>query len=404
MEAGQATVERDRTRMPAWLAGLLPLAVLGVAIGLFVALGAPGLDRNGVPVEEIAVERTVLRPGEIELTVRNDGPDGVAIAQVLVNDAFVQFEQTAEDVGRLGGDTLTVQYPWIEGEAYAVALLTSTGTTFEHEIGAAAETPSADAGFYGLMGLIGLYVGIIPVAIGMLWLPWVRRIDPRWVQFVLALTIGLLAWLGLDALLEGTELAGAGAQAFGGAALVFLGAGLAYFGLAAVDSHMRAREERARASGQSAWRLALLVALGIGLHNLGEGLAIGSAYAIGSLALGATLIIGFALHNTTEGLAIVAPVAKGETAPSGARLPRLVGLGLLAGAPAILGAWIGASAFNASLAALLFGLGAGAIAQVIVQIAPSVRDSAGRLLHPLAATGVIAGVLLMYATGLLISL
>ena len=399
MEAGQATVERSRTRMPAWLAGLLPLAVLGVAIGLFVALGAPGLDRNGVPVEEIAVERTVLRPGEIELTVRNDGPDDVAIAQVLVNDAFVRFEQTAEDVGRLGGDTLTVQYPWIEGEAYAVALLTSTGTTFEHEIGAAAETPSADAGFYGLMGLIGLYVGIIPVAIGMLWLPWVRRIDPRWVQFVLALTIGLLAWLGLDALLEGTELAGAGAQAFGGAALVFLGAGLAYFGLAAVDSHMRAREERARASGQSAWRLALLVALGIGLHNLGEGLAIGSAYAVGELALGAFLVFGFALHNTTEGLAIAAPLSR-HRRPS---LGRLAALGLIAGAPAILGAFIGASAFNPELAALLIGVGIGAIVQVIVQLVPAIRDGAGRALYPASVGGILTGVLVLYVTGLLIS-
>ena len=138
--------------------------------------------------------------------------------------------------------------------------------------------------------------------------------------------------------------------------------------------------------------------------NLGEGLAIGSAYSIGSLALGAALIVGFALHNTTEGLAIVAPVAEGERVSVRESLPRLVGLGVLAGAPAILGTWIGASAFNPSLAALLFGLGAGAIAQVIVQIAPTIRDASGRLLHPLAATGVLSGLLLMYATGLLISL
>ena len=144
------------------------------------------------------------------------------------------------------------------------------------------------------------------------------------------------------------------------------------------------------------------MALGIGLHNLGEGLAIGSAYAIGSLALGAALVVGFALHNTTEGLAIVAPVAEGERgrAPAcGAWRARAGGR-----APAILGAWIGASAFNPSLAAFMFGLGAGAIAQVIVQIAPSVRDARGRLLHPLAVGGVLTGLVLMYATGLLISL
>jgi ZIP family zinc transporter len=406
MEAGQATAGRLARRRPAWLVGLLPLVLLGAAIGLFVGLGEPGLERNGIPIEEVSVERTVLRPGEIELVVRNDGPDAVAIRQVLVNDAFVAFEQSTEEIARLRGDTITIQYPWIEGEAYGVTLMTATGGTIDHAIDVAAETPEADVGFYGLMALVGLYVGLIPVAIGMLWLPWVRAIDPRWVQFLLALTLGLLAFLGVDALLEGTEIAGTGAEALGGASLVFLGAGVAYFGLAGVDGWLRGRESRAAAgsAGAGPWRLALLVALGIGLHNLGEGLAIGSAYAVGSLALGAALIVGFALHNTTEGLAIVAPIADGEGTPPKRSLARFAGLGVLAGAPAILGTWIGASAYNPSLAALLFGFGAGAIAQVIVQIAPSVRDSAGRLLHPLAAAGVVSGLLLMYATGLLISL
>lgn len=401
MEAGQATAERAAARrMPAWLAALLPLALLGIAIGLFVGLGAPGLERNGIPVEQLTVERTILKPGEIDLIVRNDGPDAVAVKQVMVNDAFVAFDQSSGEIDRLGGDTIEIRYPWIEGEAYGVTLLTATGGTVAHAIDVAAETPEADVGFYGLMALVGIYVGLIPVAIGMLWLPWVRRIDRRWVRFVLALTVGLLAFLGLDALLEGTEIAASGPQALGGASLVFLGAGIAYLGLAAVDGWLRGRAER---GGAGPWRLAFLIALGIGLHNLGEGLAIGSAYAIGSLALGASLIVGFALHNTTEGLAIVAPVADAGQAVKRS-LPRLAGLGLLAGAPAILGTWIGASAFNPSLAALLFGLGAGAIAQVIVQIAPSLRDAAGRLLNPLAASGIAVGVLLMYATGLLISL
>ena len=405
MEAGQATIGSESRRLPAWLAGLLPLALLGIAIGLFAGLGAPGLERNGLPVEELSVERTTLRAGGIELVVRNDGPDAVAVRQVLVNDAFVFFEQTSDDIERLGGDTVTIRYPWIEGEAYEIRLLTATGGTVDHEIGVAVQTPEADVGFYGLMALVGLYVGLIPVAIGMLWLPWVRRIDPRWVQFVLALTVGLLAFLGVDALLEGSEIAGSGPQALGGASLVFLGAAVAYLGLAGIDGWLRGRGERAEAAGGAPWRLALLVALGVGLHNLGEGLAIGSAYAIGSLALGASLIVGFALHNTTEGLAIVAPVAKGGRAIAVRRsLPRLVGLGVLAGAPVILGVWIGASAFNSSVAALLFGVGAGAIAQVIVQIAPSIRDAGGRLLNPLAAGGIVSGLLLMYTTGLLISL
>jgi zinc transporter, ZIP family len=399
----------QRTRRPAWLAGVAPLAVLAVAIGLFVLLDAPGLDRIGVPQEELAVERTVLKPDEIQLHVRNDGADPVQVKQVIVNDAFAAFHQSDSEIGRLGGSEIDVEYPWIEGQNYEVALLTNTGATIDHTIEAAVETPDAGLDFYGLMALIGIYVGVIPVAIGMLWLPWIRGVDARWIRFLLAFTVGLLAFLGVEALLEGTELAGQGAQALGGAALVWLGAAGAFLALAGVDAWLRGRRQagtgdRARGTGATVaaagYRAAFLVALGIGLHNLGEGLAIGSAYAVGSLALGATLVVGFALHNTTEGLAIVAPVAQEQQA----RLRRLALLGLLAGAPAVLGAWIGASAFNPSLAALMFGIGAGAIAQVVVQIAPAIRDGAGRLLHPLAVAGALTGLTVMYLTGLMVSL
>ena len=400
MEARSATSRRSTSR-PAWLVALAPLAVLAAAIGLFVAFDAPGLDRVGVPAEELVVERTVLHPGEIELHLTNDGPDPVRVRQVVVNDGFAAFTQTNGEIGRLGGGRVDVRYPWIEGEAYELVLITATGATVAHSIEAAAESPEADVGFYGLMALIGLYVGVIPVAIGMLWLPWLRGVDPRWMQFLLAFTLGLLAFLGVEALLEGTEIAGGAPEAFGGAALVFLGAAGAYFALAGVDAWLRARR-KSEAAGADGFRAAFLVALGIGLHNLGEGLAIGSAYAIGSLALGAALVVGFALHNTTEGLAIVAPVAR-EDAAGGRRVGRLVLLGVLAGAPAILGAFIGASAFDPSLAALMFGIGAGAIAQVIVQIAPAVRDKGGKLLHPLAAGGLLTGLVVMYATGLLVS-
>jgi zinc transporter, ZIP family len=394
MEAATARA----TRRPPWLAGVAPLAILAVAIGLFVLLDAPGLDRIGVPQEELSVERTVLKPNEIELHVRNEGADPVRVKQVVVNDGFAAFTQTDDEIGRLAASEIDVDYPWIEGQDYEVLLLTETGATIDHEITAATETPDSDLDFYGLMALIGLYVGVIPVAIGMLWLPWVRSVDARWIRFLLAFTIGLLAFLGIEALLEGSEIATTGAEAFGGAALVWLGAAVAYLSLAGIDGWLRARRKEAQAG--LGYRAALLVAIGIGLHNLGEGLAIGSAYAVGSLALGATLVVGFALHNTTEGLAIVAPVARERAA----RVGRLALLGLIAGAPAILGAWIGASAYQPGLAALMFGVGAGAIAQVVVQIAPQIRDGAGRLLHPLAVGGLLTGLAVMYVTGLLVSL
>jgi zinc transporter, ZIP family len=390
-------------RRPLWLTGLIPVVVLAIAIGLFVALDAPGLDRIGVPQEELTVERTVLRAGEIELHLRNDGADPVRVKQAIVNDAFASFTQSKEEIGRLGGAEVKILYPWIEGESYEVALLTATGATIGHDIETAVETPDADLGFYGLMALIGLYVGVIPVAIGMLWLPWLRSVDARWIRFLLAFTVGLLGFLAIEALLEGTELAGNGPEAFGGAALVWLGAVGAFLALAGVDAWLRGRAAGAEAKqagdGTLGERAALLVALGIGLHNLGEGLAIGSAYAIGSLALGAALVVGFALHNTTEGLAIVAPVARAGAA----RVHRLVLLGLIAGAPAVLGAWIGASAFHPSVAALMFGIGAGAIVQVIVQIAPAIRGNGGRVLTPLSTGGLLVGLLVMYVTGLMVS-
>jgi zinc transporter ZupT len=402
MEASAGTdhLRADRTGgLPAWLLGLVPLLLILAAIGSFVMLGGPGLgDRRGPPAEQLAVERTVLHPGTIELTVRNDGPDPVSVAQAQVNDAFVQFAGAEQPIGRLESATVKLQQPWLEGESYEIALLTSSGGTIAHEIEAAVETPATNLSFFGLMALLGIYVGVIPIALGMLWLPWIRRIPAGWLRGVMALTVGLLAFLAIDATLEGLELAGEGSQAFGGAALVLIGAAVAFLALTGVSSWLGERRRAARDAGASGAHLALLVAVGIGLHNLGEGVAIGSAYSAGALALGAFLVVGFALHNTTEGLAIVAPIA--HLRPT---LARLALLGVIAGAPAVLGAWIGAAAFNTSIAAFLFGFGAGAIVQVIVQLAPSLRDGTGRTLHPVAVTGLLAGLALMFATGLLVS-
>jgi zinc transporter ZupT len=407
MEAGARVEPGTGGGLPTWALGAIPLALIAVAIGAFALLGGPGLgERTGPPVEEVTVERTALRPGEIELTLRNDGPDPVQVAQVAVNDAYAPFVTSGgNEIERLGSTTLDVSYPWVEGEAYEIFVLTSTGGTIPVSIPVAAETPEADAGFYGLMALLGIYVGVIPVSLGMLWLPFLGHLGRRWMSSLIAFTVGLLAFLAIDAGLEGLEIAAEAPAAFGGTGLVFVGALVAYLGLAGVDSHLSQRGRRAGGGAATGGAyLALLVAIGIGLHNLGEGLAIGSSYATGALALGAFLVVGFAIHNTTEGLAIVAPLrggADGATERPG--LGRLLGLGLIAGAPAILGAWIGASAFNPSLAALLFGVGVGAIVRVIVQLAPAMRDDEGRLLYPSTVVGMLAGIAVLYLTGLLVS-
>jgi zinc transporter ZupT len=413
MEASSRAERSLIGELPTWALVAAPLALIGAAIALFAILGGPGLDeRRGPPVEELAVERTVLRPGEIELSLRNTGPDPVSVAQVSVADAFVTFTAEPEgEVGRLDDQTLRLEYDWQEGSPYAISLLTSTGATIEHEIGVAVETPEADAGFFGLMALLGTYVGVIPVTLGLLFMPLLRRLDDRWLALAMAFTVGLLAFLALDGYLEGTEIGQESGSAFGGVELLFLGAAIAYLLLTALDRRLTSQRKRGRAvsgerseartrGGQGGMRLSLMVAIGIGLHNLGEGLAIGSAYAIGELALGAFLVIGFAIHNTTEGLAIVAPIARQKSVP----WIRLLGLGLIAGAPAILGAVIGASVYNQELATFLIGVGVGAIIQVIVQLVPAIRDRQGRALYPLTVAGIIAGALALYLTGLLVSL
>jgi ZIP family zinc transporter len=402
MEAAGRALRGPISNLPVWALAALPLGLIAAALAAFALLGAPGVDeRRGPPTEELAVERTVLRPGEIELTIRNSGPDDVGVSQVSVADAFVDFSADPDGaIGHLDRQDLTLNYPWQEGSPYMISMLTSTGATIEHEIDVAVETPEADAGFFGLMTLLGTYVGVIPVMLGLLFMPLLRRVPGSWIQLFMAITIGLLAFLALDGYLEGTEIGQESGGAFGGVELLFLGAALAYLALTAVDRRITAGTARQRAAGKGGFRLSLMVAIGIGLHNLGEGLAIGSAYAIGSLALGAFLVIGFAIHNTTEGLAIVAPLAREKKTP----LSRLIALGLIAGAPAILGAVIGAAAYNQELATFLIGIGVGAIVQVIVQLVPSIRDRKGNALHPLSIAGIVAGAAALYLTGLLVSI
>jgi len=398
-DGAAAATPRWTERFPLWaLASAAIVVVAAVLIALAVLGGSSLPDRNGPAIEQIAVERTVLRPGLIEVTVRNTGPDPVQIAQVSVNDVYVDVDGGQAPIGRLGTVILALDYPWQTGQPYLISMLTSTGVILEHDIPAAVTTPTSSRGVLGLMALLGLYVGVIPVLLGMLVLPVLRRAGPTVVQVLLALTVGLLVFLALDGGIEALELGGRSGGAFGGPALVVLGAGLAFLTLTLVDRVLRGRRQQAKARGAQGLQLSIMISVGIGLHNLGEGLAIGSAYAVGELALGAFLVVGFALHNTTEGIAIVAPLA--DQRPSWLQL---AGLGLLAGGPAVVGAMVGATVINAELSALLLGVGVGAIAQVIVQIAPALRTRSGQLLNPASIGGMTAGVLIMYFTGLLVT-
>jgi len=378
-------------RFPSWLLALGPLVLIAVLVVLFVRLDPIGSLREVPPVEAVAIERTELDEGMVTLEVRNDGPDPVTIAQVLVDDAYWQHEITDRELGRLETATIRIPYPWDDGTPLNIALVTSTGLTIEHEIEVAAVTPEVDAATLATYALLGIYIGVVPVAVGLLWLPSLRRARRRWIVFFLAFTVGLLAFLLVDTIEEGLELAAAAASSLNGLGLFAFGALLAVVGLMTLERSLAAR--RGALPGLA---LSYLIAAGIGLHNLGEGLAVGAALAAGEVALGTFLIVGFALHNTTEGLAIVAPLGDADRP----LLKHLVALGALAGVPTIAGAWAGGFAFSPAWAALAFGVAAGAIAQVVWAVTRSLSSDGG-LTTVNAAVGFLSGVVVMYATGLL---
>jgi ZIP family zinc transporter len=386
-----------------WGVALIPLALLGALIYLIIRTGpAERLRGEGVPpVEKLAVERAVLTNDGIDLYVLNDGPDPVTIAQVTVDDAYWTF--TSDSTGslrHLGRTRLTIPYPWVVGEAHLIKVMTSTGTTFEHEIPVAVRTPKPDAQYLLAFTLIGLYVGVIPVALGLLWLPLASRLGKTGIDVLLALTVGLLVFLFVDATHEALETSAGMPASYQGVALFVSSAVGAYLVLEWFGAWLRARRASARDAGSPGYVLALLIAVGIGLHNFGEGLAIGAAYALGEAALGTLLVIGFTLHNTTEGLAIVAPIAKER--PS---VWTLIKLGLIGGLPTIAGAWVGGLVYSQILGVVFLGLGAGAIGQVALQIARQVagaRPLPERFATAPVMVGLLAGFGVMYATGLLV--
>ena len=395
MEAG---TEAARGAVAWRLWALVPIVLLALAMAVVVSQGDRVADLVGgspPPADEFDVRRVEFREGEIRIQVRNPQRDDLTIASVTVDDAIVPFTLDGPaTLGRLRTSTIVVPYDWVPEDPLAVGVTSSTGIETVEEIPAALLTPRASArGFLGY-GLIGLLVGVVPVALGLLWLPSLRRADPRWLAAFMALTAGLLTFLGVEALAEALELQAALPSALGGPGLVLLGVAASALGM----TFLATRLSRGR-TGITGLALAFLVALGIGVHNLGEGLAIGTSFATGELQLGAFLVIGFMIHNVTEGLGIAAPASGGRV-----RLWHLGALALIAGAPAILGTWLGGYASNDVLAALFFGLAAGAALQVVVEVGRYVaRTAPGGLRSGWVIGGYLAGIAAMWLTGLFVA-
>jgi zinc transporter ZupT len=385
--------------LPRWIGAALPLVLLAVLLGVLV-VGQPfaGIE-SGTPLPDVSISYATLPHDEaIILHVTNNGPDPVTVSQLLVDDAYWDYTMTngGEEVRTLAplqSARITIPYHWNPGWDLHIALVLADGTTVHHTIIAPAVSPGMTLDVLGLLALIGVMVGVIPVALGMLWFPFMRDLSDRWLHAVLLFAAGVLAFLAFDAGFEALEVAESVPGAYEGPLLVVTGVVGAALLVQAVAA-------RGTTGGEpSALTVAYLVGLGIGLHNLAEGLAIGSAFALGRVSLGAFLVIGFMVHNVTEGPAVVAPLSRGER-PA---LAHFVALGALAGAPIILGGWIGGLAYGPTLGALFLAIGVGAIIQVDWEIARMVRKSS-RLGTATNILGFLAGFAVMYATDLLVAL
>jgi len=395
MEAGSAAPERGRLNWRLW--AVVPVLLLALAVGVVVSAGSSLVDlvgSNPPPADKFDVRRIEFEPGEIRILVRNPQRDDLTIANVNVDDAIVPYSVDGPTtLGRLRSSTIVVPFQWVDGDPITVGVTSSTGIQTVKEVPAAVETPQPSVqGFFGY-ALIGLLVGVLPIAFGLLWLPALRQASPVWLATFMAFTAGLLTFLGIEALTESFELQAALPASLGGAGLVLLGVALSFLGMTALAGRL------AGGSAATGMTLALLIAVGIGLHNLGEGLAIGASFALGELQLGAFLIVGFMIHNVTEGLGIATPVAKTRVT-----VLALAGLALIAGAPAILGAWIGGYTTSDVLGALFFAIAAGAALQVVVEVGRYVaRTAPGGLRSGHAIAGFIVGIATMYVTGVLVA-
>lgn len=395
-----ASEARGRSRRAA---RLLPVAgaiaaVVVLLIGLFVAFGDALDTLSAPPAQALSIERVRLPgPNTIELTVVNDGPEPVEIAQVRVDDAYWEHRvEPSRTVPRLGSATVTIPYPWVYGEAHHISLISNLGVTFDETIDVAVKSPEPSASLFAKFTLVGVYVGVVPVLLGVLLFPLLRRFGSQGIGFLLSLTIGLLIFLAIDTWLDAVEFAQELPAFWQGIPMTLFVALLTVAVLLGISGVRAGRSVNPLVT-------AYIIAIGIGFHNLGEGLAIGSAYALGQAALGRFLILGFAVHNVTEGIGIAAPLL--GRAP---RIRHFTALVLIAGAPAIFGTWLGGFAFDPVLATVFLAIGLGAILEVIWSVgrllASRGERSLSTLATPLHLAGIFTGIVVMYATGLLVKL
>lgn len=374
---------------------LIPLVLLLLVLGWVFKNGA-GVERDpAAPIEVLNVEQIKIIPSGFELAVSNTGPETLTISQVIVDDSVWNFSITPDStLKRFEDGKVTINYPWVEGDPHTILLISDNGIITEAVIDAATLTPEYTWDNLLNYGFIGFYVGIVPVTLGLLWYPFMKRLKGSWINSILALTVGLLLFLFFGTLFDGFEIGAEAPSVFQGNMVVIISTVLTFLLLIGFDQY---QHQKQKGHSSSPLGIALLMATGIGLHNFGEGLAIGSSFALGEAALGTFLVIGFTLHNITEGIGIAAPLLK--TQP---KISQFILLGTVAGAPAILGTWFGGFIFLPIWGAVFLGIGAGAILQVIFVIARMLIEDHKKNNQPTVSwmnfAGFTIGILIMYFT------
>lgn len=437
MESDKNRIDRNNSKTNRKKMIVIALTPLIVLSGMLVFLLGPGMSllNIGIPLPEITIEKIEFQNDKIVAFIRNTGPEGVEIAQADINDRMIPAAiEPSKTVSRLAEAKVIVPFSWIAGVPYEVGVTTSDGTRFSKSVEAAALAPTPNLQQASYFAIIGIYVGVIPVLIGLLWFPFIKRLGLNKYKFFLSLTAGLLVFLGIDALVESNEIVEENiAGAFNGQVLIAMITIITFLVLLYTSEKLveRAKMKSDANSSKSnlvtysssssssmtkdlqkqqqqqqlakPFAIAMMIAIGIGLHNFGEGLAIGAAVLLGEIALSTFLIVGFTLHNTTEGLAIVAPMAK-----SGGKVTirKLITMGLIAGVPTILGAWIGGFLYSPIAAIIFLSIGAGAIFQVVFSITSWMSSNSSEPRKAMLSTPMIAGftvgMAIMYGTSLLI--
>ena len=378
------------------ISAIAPIVLLAIVIAFLLGPASTFLQ-FGVVLPEVSIEKVEFIENEIQATVRNTGPIDVSVALADVNDR-IQPAAIEPDSSLKRFETALVRIPfdWNEGQPYEIGVTVDDGTRFTTQVDAAFASLEPDVDLFVFLGMIGFLIGVVPIMIGLLWYPFIKKLGKNAFNFFLAFTMGLLIFLGIDAVLEASEISERHLSSiFNGELLIATVVILSFLPLYGIGQKLIKTNNLSTLS--KGLTISLMIAIGIGLHNLGEGLAVGAAIALGEVALSTFLIVGFATHNTTEGLAIAAPLTNSK-----AKIAKMVGLGLIAGTPAIFGCWVGGFSFSPLFTLIFLAIGAGAIFQVVISIFQYMKDKSDLLSNTSLFAGVSVGLIVMYLTSVII--